>query len=131
MEKVCEMENRLTLSTLGHTWLLDLDGTIVKHNGYKIDGRDSLLDGAKEFLTSIPEGDKIVFLTSRKVEYKEQTEEFLKENSIHYDEILFDLPYGERILLNDKKESGLITGIAVNKERNLGEYINFQINDHL
>lgn len=131
MEKVCEMENRLTLSTLGHTWLLDLDGTIVKHNGYKIDGRDSLLDGAKEFLASIPEGDKIVFLTSRKVEYKEQTEEFLKENSIHYDEILFDLPYGERILLNDKKESGLITGIAVNKERNLGEYINFQINDRL
>lgn len=118
MEKVCEMENRLTLSTLGHTWLLDLDGTIVKHNGYKIDGQDSLLDGAKEFIESIPEGDKIIFLTSRKVEYKEQTEEFLKENSIRYDEILFDLPYGERILLNDKKESGMITGIAVNKERN-------------
>lgn len=122
MEKVCEMENKLTLSTLGHTWLLDLDGTIVKHNGYMIDGRDSLLDGAKAFLESIPEGDKIIFLTSRKTEYKEQTEEFLKENSIRYDEILFDLPYGERVLLNDKKESGMITGIAVNKERNSSEF---------
>ena len=122
MEKVCEMENRLTLSTLGHTWLLDLDGTIVKHNGYKIDGRDSLLDGAKEFIESIPEGDKIVFLTSRKIEYKVKTEEFLKENSIRYDEILFDLPYGERILLNDKKESGMITGIAVNKERDTKQF---------
>ena len=122
MEKVCEMENKLTLSTLGHTWLLDLDGTIVKHNGYKIDGQDSLLDGAKEFLRSIPEGDKIIFLTSRKAEYKEQTEEFLKELSIRYDEILFDLPYGERILLNDKKPSGLVTGIAVNKERNSKEF---------
>ena len=122
MEKVCEMENKLTLSTLGHTWLLDLDGTIVKHNGYKIDGRDSLLDGAKEFLESIPEGDKIVFLTSRKVEYKDQTEKFLKENSIRYDEILFDLPYGERILLNDKKESGLVTGVAINKTRDSIEF---------
>ena len=122
MEKVCEMENKLTLSTLGHAWLLDLDGTIVKHNGYKIDGRDSLLDGAKEFLESIPECDNIIFLTSRKAEYKEQTEEFLKENSIRYDEILFDLPYGERVLLNDKKESGMITGIAMNKERNSNEF---------
>lgn len=131
MEKVCEMENRLTLSTLGHTWLLDLDGTIVKHNGYKVDGRDSLLDGAKEFLESIPKGDKIVFLTSRKVEYKDQTEEFLKENSIRYDEILFDLPYGERILLNDKKESGMITGIAVNKERNSELFPQLDINMNL
>ena len=122
MEKVCEMKDKLTLSTLGHTWLLDLDGTIVKHNGYKIDGRDSLLDGAKAFLESIPEGDKIIFLTSRKAEYKEQTEEFLKENAVRYDEILFDLPYGERILLNDKKESGMITGIAVNKERDSNEF---------
>ena len=122
LEKVCEMENKLTLSTLGHTWLLDLDGTIVKHNGYKIDGRDSLLDGAKEFLESIPEGDKIIFLTSRKTEYKEKTEKFLKENSIRFDKILYDLPYGERILLNDKKESGMITGIAINKERNSSEF---------
>ena len=116
------MDNKLTLSTLGHTWLLDLDGSIVKHNGYKIDGRDLMLDGAKAFLDSIPEGDRIIFLTSRKVEYKEKTEEFLKENSIRFDKILYDLPYGERILLNDKKESGMITGIAINKERNSSEF---------
>ena len=122
MEKVCEMDNKLTLSTLGHTWLLDLDGSIVKHNGYKIDGRDLMLDGAKAFLDSIPEGDRIIFLTSRKVEYKEKTEEFLKENSIRFDKILYDLPYGERILLNDKKESGMITGIAINKERNSSQF---------
>ncbi len=131
MEKVYEMENKLTLSTLGHTWLLDLDGSIVKHNGYKIDGRDSLLDGAREFLDSIPEEDKIIFLTSRKAEYKEQTEEFLKENSIRYDSILFDLPFGERILLNDEKESGLFTGIAVNKERNSREFPAIVLDDKL
>ena len=42
--------NTIRLSPLGHTWILDLDGTIVKHNGYKIDGYDTFLDGAKEFL---------------------------------------------------------------------------------
>jgi hypothetical protein len=46
----------LTLSPLAHTWLLDLDGVIVKHNGYKLDGRDTLLDGAMKFLRSISSG---------------------------------------------------------------------------
>ena len=38
-------KNELLLSTLGHTWIFDLDGTIVKHNGYLIDGKDTLLPG--------------------------------------------------------------------------------------
>lgn len=116
------MCDSLRLSCLGHAWLIDLDGTIVKHNGYKIDGADSLLDGAKAFLESIPEGDKIIFLTSRKEEFREPTESFLKQNGIRYDAILYDLPYGERILLNDRKESGLETAIAVNKGRNSAEF---------
>ena len=39
----------MELSPLNHTWLIDVDGTIVKHNGYIIDGQDTLLDGVKEF----------------------------------------------------------------------------------
>ena len=53
---------KMILSCLGHTWILDLDGTIVKHNGYKIDGEDSLLSGAKEFINGLPEKDKVIFL---------------------------------------------------------------------
>ena len=68
--------NKLILSTLAHTWILDLDGTIVKHNGYKLDGTDTLLEGAKEFLEDIPEKDMIVFLTSRTDEYKNKTINF-------------------------------------------------------
>ena len=116
------MNETLRLSCLAHTWLIDLDGTIVKHNGYKIDGEDSLLVGAKEFLDSIPQGDKIIFLTSRDESFKQQTEEFLKDNQIKYDLIIYDLPYGERILLNDRKESGLYTAIAINKGRNSGNF---------
>ncbi len=44
------MENKLVLSSLGHTWILDLDGTILKHNGYKDSGEDTLLPGASQFI---------------------------------------------------------------------------------
>lgn len=109
--------NILSISCLAHTWLIDLDGTILKHNGYKIDGYDSLLEGAREFLSSIPSDDKIIFLTARTEKYRQLTINFLNENDLKFDHIIFDLPFGERILINDKKTSGLNTAIAVNTER--------------
>lgn len=110
-------KNRLLLSELGHTWIFDLDGTLVKHNGYLIDGKDSFLPGAKEFLNTIPEQDMILFLTSRKKQYENTTREFLREQNVRYDYIIFEAPYGERILINDKKKSGLKTAVAVNQDR--------------
>lgn len=111
------MSNKIVVSPLSKTWLLDIDGTICKHNGYLLDGHDTLLPGAKAFFDAIPTGDKIVFVTSRKKEYASTTEAFLAENGIRYDAIVFDLPYGERILINDKKPSGLPMSIAINTER--------------
>lgn len=111
------MEDRLILSTLPKTWVFDLDGTIVKHNGYKMDGQDTLLSGAKEYIDGIPEEDKVIIFTSRTDEYKEQTLRFLSENSIRYDEILFNMPMGERIVVNDRKPSGLDMAVAININR--------------
>lgn len=111
------MSNTHKVSPLGKTWILDLDGTLVKHNGYKIDGKDTWLEGAKEFLLGIPETDKIVLLTSRTDNEKKLTEDFLKEYGIRYNDIIYNAPYGERILVNDKKPSGLLTAIAVNTDR--------------
>ena len=122
------MKSALTLSPLGHTWILDLDGTIVKHNGYKLDGHDTLLDGSLDFLNSIPKDDMIIFLTSRLPEYSKITENFLKEHNIRYDHIIYYAPYGERVLINDRKPSGLDTAIAVNVERDAGKAIEFCIN---
>ena len=51
--------------------------------------------------------------------YAEMTESFLRENGIRWNAIIYDLPYGERILVNDKKPSGLKTSIAVNTERDV------------
>ena len=110
-------ENEILVSGLGKTWLIDLDGTVVKHNGYKTDGKDSLLEGAKEFFAAVSPDDVVIFLTSRTKEYAQMTEKFLDENGIRYDSIVYGLPYGERILLNDCKPKGLKTAIAVNTKR--------------
>lgn len=117
------MESKtIVLSSLAHTWILDLDGTIVKHNGYKIDGVDTLLPGAKEFLSQIPDGDYILFLTSREELYKEETERFLRESGIRFNTILYGLPYGERIVFNDDKPSGLRMSYGLTKTRNSDEF---------
>lgn len=123
--------NELILSPLNHTWILDLDGTIVKHNGYKIDGKDTFLKGAEEFLNNIPKEDMIIFITSRKEEYKKVTIDFLNENHIRYDYIIFNAPYGERILINDDKPSGLKVGIATNVKRDSAVTIKTKINPNL
>lgn len=115
---VAIMEDYMELSTLPKTWIFDLDGTIVKHNGYKMDGRDTLLDRAKEYLNDIPQEDKILILTSRTEEYRQITMDFLKEHGIRFDEILFDMPMGERIIVNDRKPSGIDMAVAMNVDRN-------------
>ncbi|AFG35912.1 hypothetical protein Ferpe_1862 [Fervidobacterium pennivorans DSM 9078] len=110
------MKVKLALSILPKVWIFDLDGTLVKHNGYLMEG-DTLLPGVKELFEKIPETDFIIILTSRSEEYREITESFLKEHGIRYNAILFGLPQGERILINDIKPSGLLTAYAINKER--------------
>lgn len=117
--------NKLILSNLGHTWILDLDGTIVKHNSYRVHGRDSFLPGAKEFLEKLPTGDMLVFITSRADVHREMTEKFLKENGIRYDHIIFNAPYGERILINDRKPDGLETCIAIARGRD--DFVDIEI----
>ncbi len=111
------MSDVIKVSALAKTWFFDIDGTIVKHNGYKIDGYDSFLPGAKEFLQSIPDKDMVIFITARTDEFKQMTIDFLQANGIRYDRIIFNAPYGERILVNDRKPSGLNVSIAINTER--------------
>ncbi len=117
MEKSCKMSDVVKVSALPKTWLLDIDGTILKHNGYKIDGYDSFLSGAKEFLQSIPDEDMIIFITARTDEFMQQTIDFFQSNGIRYNQVIFNAPYGERILVNDCKPSGLNMSVAINTER--------------
>lgn len=110
----------IVLSELPHTWLIDIDGTLAVHNGYKDLGEDMLLETSLAFLREIPEQDVVVFLTSRTEESRKLTETFLQQHRIQYDYILYGLPIGERILINDSKPSGLDMAYAINIERNQG-----------
>lgn len=119
------MKQELVLSTLGKTWIFDLDGTLVEHNGYKT-GDDHWLPGALELLKIIPETDYILILTAREKEAREKTEIFLKKHRIRYNDIKFEMPMGERILLNDSKPSGLRMSHSVECNRNEG-LANFKV----
>ena len=126
-----EIEKKLVLSNLGHTWIFDLDGTVVKHNGYKIDGEDTFLEGAENFLKNIPEKDMIIFVTSRTEEYRALTEKFLADNNIRYDAIIFNAPLGERILINDSKPQGLVTALALERRRDIWDNLTVTEDENL
>ena len=123
------MEN-LKLSSLPKTWIFDLDGTILVHKGYK-NGGDRILPGVKEFFDKIPETDYILILTARKEEVLESSIKFLKDNGIRYNEILADIPFGERILFNDMKDSGLKTAYAINLKRDEGLDFSVEVDENL
>lgn len=109
----------LRLSPLPHTWILDLDGTLLVHNGY-LSGGDRFLPGALDFLRGIPQEDFVLILTARGAELRAQTEEFLCRHQVRYDEIIFGATVGERILINDDKPSGLRCALALGVERDRG-----------
>ncbi|MGP0038906.1 MAG: hypothetical protein ACLP4R_30735 [Solirubrobacteraceae bacterium] len=121
----------LVLSPLGHTWFLDLDGTLVKHNGHLTDGRDSLLPGAGALLAQIPADDLVVIVTSRGENHRAATEVFLVENGLRYDHIIFGAPFGERIVVNDAKPSGLRTAVSVSVSRDEGPDMTVTVDESL
>ncbi|MBQ9047803.1 MAG: hypothetical protein IJ120_07870 [Solobacterium sp.] len=111
------MSETLVLSALPKTWILDLDGTVLVHNGYLTEAGDCLLPGVKDFFDALPAEDMVIFITSRSVKYKAATEAFLQNSGIRFHTVIYDAPYGERILINDRKPSGLRTAYALNPER--------------
>ncbi len=121
----------LVLSALGHTWFLDLDGTLVKHNGHLTDGQDTLLRGADALLAQIPADDLVVIVTSRAEAHREPTEQFLADHHVRYDHIIFDAPFGERIVVNDAKPSGLVTALAVTGTRDEAPPVRVLIDESL
>lgn len=124
------MSSNLVLSTLPHTWIFDVDGTICIHNGYK-NGGDIILEGVKELFAQIPEEDMIILLTSRKAQEKDNLIKFMNNNKLRYNHIIFDAPMGERILINDDKPSGLKCAYAINKKRNANINLKIDIDGKL
>lgn len=124
------MLNKLILSSLPHTWIFDVDGTLCIHNGYK-SGKDTILEGVRELFAQIPADDLIVLLTSRKSEEKDNLIRFMNDNGLRFNHIIFDAPMGERILVNDDKPSGLQCAYAVNKKRDENLNLTLEIDRNL
>ena len=130
------MSNKINLniSNLRHTWFIDLDGTIFVHNKYKDLKKDVLCNSnVIKFFEKIPDKDYIIFTTSRSESFSKLCEESIKRILCLRQEykIIYDLPHGERILINDKKPSGLNTAIAISNERNEFPLINIKIDNFI
>ena len=111
--------NEKELSTLSKTWIFDLDGTLVEHNGYK--STERLLPGVIEFFRdNIKDGDVVVLMTARTETQALSAAKVLKDNNLKYDLLISDLPHGERMIFNDKKGSGLETCHSINLNRDEG-----------
>jgi hypothetical protein len=72
-----------------------------------------------------------VIVTSRTEAHREATEEFLAQSRIRYDYIIFGAPFGERIVVNDAKPSGLQTAVSVSLDRDRGPQLTVTVDDSL
>ncbi len=112
------------------TIFCDIDGTIVYHKTIKdldeileSDGQivEELLPGVKE-LWECFDDDVIIITTARDIKYKNMTENIFKLNNLRYDQILFNLGTGPRVLINDTPDIRVQKANAINVKRNGGFY---------
>jgi hypothetical protein len=132
-------ENKELHTKIGKTWFIDIDGTILKAQsntqldriiakfGHKSHTQEQTLPSSKQFLKKIPKRDTIVLTTARDNRHREHTDKTLKHLGIRYDEVIYDLRAGARILVNDIKPKGAVkneheikTAFAINLKRNQG-----------
>ena len=108
---------------LPNTWFIDIDGVIFPHNGHlnkREDEYEKPLPGVVQFFDSLDSDDRIILCTARKEYFRQKTESSLITAGIRYDLLIMELPTGKRILINDKKESGMKTAFAINITRDSG-----------
>ena len=96
------------------TLFVDIDGTIFYH------ATNNIIPGTKEKFDEWNEkGYSIIITTARIRDWKDETLRALDENGLRYHVIIFDLPNGDRVVLNDIKE-GKNRAFAINIERDKG-----------
>lgn len=129
------------------TWFVDIDGTILKDLSNKeIDniigkyGFESYLQETPildsiEFFRNLPKRDIIILTTAREIYHKEHTLKALDYYKMPYDDYIFELGSGPRVIVNDIKpahtsgnEKDLDTAYAINTVRDCGLDISFNYN---
>lgn len=110
------------------TIFIDLDGVIFKQGDtwpgvLKSDDEAQPNPGVRDRLTLWHmQGHRIVITTARPSAYRYRTERQLEAHGLLFHEVIYDLPTGQRILINDAKPEAAAVpmAIAVNLERDAG-----------
>ena len=127
------------METLHKTWFVDIDGTIFYHQcndtiddliekyGESSHLHEKPIKNAIDFFKSRPKKDRIIITTAREGKHKEHTLRALNHYNMRYDQCLFDLAAGPRVVVNDIKPPGvagntesITTAYAVNLSRDKG-----------
>jgi hypothetical protein len=119
LERMLTQYNWLEMSCLSKTWFVDVDGVLVKHNGH-LTGGDQWFESTLEFLNNISQEDKVILTTSRRQEDINFLIEELNSKGINIYSAITELPHGERIVINDRKPSGLRTSFSISLDRDAG-----------
>lgn len=120
LEQTLTKYNWLEMSCLPKTWFIDLDGVLVKHNGHHDQRGDKWLERAWEFISNLNQEDKVILTTSRNLKDTQPIIEELENKGVKIYASITDLPHGERIVINDRKPSGLRTAFSISLDRDAG-----------
>lgn len=115
------------------TLFIDIDGTIFENTGQFTEiewGDNKPIEKNLLLLKKLrcEKNIKIIFTTSRTLEYKEKTKKQFEKYQVPYDDIIFNLPHCSRYLINDFAPTNVYpSSIAINIPRNgnLEDYLNF------
>lgn len=119
------------MTLIGDTYFLDIDGTLVPHltneqidliMSNKIVIKEELLVGVKELWTKFKKNDVIIITTARRESHRELTTKIFTENNLRYDNLIMNLPSGQRVLINDSPDIFYKKAISINVKRNQGFY---------
>ena len=129
----------MEVETLNKTWFVDVDGTILHH--HTNDSLDKLIEeygddsfkyeqpivSAVEFFQDLPETDIIVIATAREKRHIDHTLNVLEYIGMPFDQWIFELGAGPRVVVNDIKPPGaagnkraLKTAYGINLDRDGG-----------
>jgi len=110
------------------TIFCDIDGTVFYNQSKYFANNYShtpqpIPNAVKYLLKQQEKGSKIVFVTSRPIEYKHITETALTECGFKDFVVLYDLPHSPRVIINDNSITNPYpTAIALNVPRDDNEY---------
>ena len=88
------------------TWFVDIDGTLIKHEGCglrgQLDSDITMLPGTHEFLDECQRrGDVVILATGRKENMRAETVAQLRRLNIFYDQLVMGCTPGPRVIIND------------------------------